>query len=45
MKVIIEIMTKKPEGVKVYLREILNQISKNRHFFIVDYKMETTEDK
>ena len=45
MRVIVKIETKNPKGVEVYLREILNQISKNKHFSITRYEIELSESR
>ena len=45
MKVIIEIETKNPKSVEVYLREILNQIPKNKHFSVTGYEIEVSESR
>lgn len=45
MKVIIKIETNNPKSVEVYLREILNQISKNKHFSITRYEIEFSESR
>lgn len=45
LKVVIRIETENPESVKVYLTEILNQISKNRHFSITDYRIEIVKNE
>ena len=39
LRVLIEIRTKKPMAVKVYLDEILKQIASNDHFLISDYRI------
>jgi len=43
LKVVIKIETEKIESVKVYMREILNQMARNKHFSITNYKMEIGE--
>lgn len=45
MKVIITIETEKAESVKVYLREILNQIAKNEYFSITSYEMKVIKNE
>lgn len=45
MKVIVTIKTEKPESVKVYLKEILNRISKNKYFQVTDYGIKTAKDE
>jgi len=45
LRVIIRIETRNPKGVEVYLREILNQISKNKHFSITRYEIEVSESR
>jgi len=45
LKVIIKIQTKNPKSVEVYLREILNQISKNKHFCVTRYEIEFSENE
>ncbi len=45
MKVVIEIETEKKESVEAYLKEILRQISRNKHFSIINYEIKTVEDE
>ena len=45
MGLVIKIEAKNPESVEVYLKEILNQISKNKHFSVTGYEMEIVKNR
>jgi len=45
LKVVIRVETEKPESVVVYVREILRQIAKNRHFLVSNYNIELKGDE
>lgn len=42
--IIINIKTKKPESVKIYLKEVLSTISKNEYFSIEKFSVEVLEE-
>ncbi|MEM1587389.1 MAG: hypothetical protein QXX99_08040 [Candidatus Bathyarchaeia archaeon] len=43
-KIIIEIETEKTEGIEIYLKEILNVMSKNKFFPIKRFKVTKSYD-
>ena len=42
--VIVNVKTKKPESVRVYLMEILSTLSKNKFFSIEKFSVEVSEE-
>ena len=44
LRLVVKIETKNPKSVEVYLKEILNQMSKNKHFSIIGYEMEIVKN-
>ncbi len=44
-KIVIEIETDKPKSIEIYLKEVLNTMSKNNFFSIKKYNLEIIEKK
>jgi len=38
------VKTRKPESVKIYLKEVLSTLSKNKHFSIGKFTVEVSEE-
>ena len=42
--VVVNVKTKKPESLRIYLTEILNTLSKNRYFSIEKFSVEIVKE-
>jgi len=42
--VVINVKTRKPESVKIYLKEVLSTLSKNEYFSIEKFTVEVSEE-